>query len=225
MPAVAFASIDVLELLQQRLNDIYRTDGAYDVRDFLITDPRAARRLGEACLLPGTEESLLLAEQDDELAVSLFLSAELLARVEASDPIGRLVAGSLADLWKVVEGISHFNCVVWKATQGRNVSLLELELQAEIDKFVSTTLLAAEQGADELGRNLHRWLFDEVRFHSDLNERQHDRYRSANDYAARYCRGLAGAVARRDGAVLEELRHFYRLPMNDKISHIHARAW
>lgn len=215
----------MLDLLQQRLNDINQTGSGYDVRDFLITDPSAARRLGDATLLPGTEESLLLAERGDELAVSLFLSSELLARVEASDPMGRLDARALADLWKVVEGISHFNCVVWKASQGRAVSLLELELQAEVDKFVSTTQLAAEQGANELARNLHRWLFDDVRFHESLDAREHDRYRSANDYAARFCRGLAEALANRDDSALAELRRFYRLPMTDKISLIHSRAW
>ncbi len=215
----------MLAELQQRLNDIYQTGAAYDVRDFLITDLATARRLGERSMLPGTEETLLLSEQDGELAISLYLSPELLSRLEAQDPMARLQAGGLSDLWKVVEGISHFNCVVWKASQDRAVSLLELELQAEIDKFVSTAQLASEQGDTVLTRNLHRWLFDDVRFCSGLDARGRDRYRSANEYAARFCRGLVSAVTAQDNGVLAELRRFYRLPMTDKISHIHSRAW
>jgi hypothetical protein len=215
----------MLAQLQQRLNHIYQTGAAYDVRDFLITDVATAERLGKSSMLPGTEETLLLAEQGGELAVSLYLSAELLTRLEARDPMARLEAGALADLWKVVEGISHFNYVAWKASQDREVSLFELELQAEIDKFVSTAQLASEQGDADLARNLHRWLFDDVRFCAGLDARQEDRYRSANDYAARFCRGLGVAVAARDDDVLAELRRFYRLPMTDKISHIHSRAW
>jgi hypothetical protein len=219
------AGTEMLEQLQQRLHDIYRVDGGYDVRDFLITDPALAQRLGAKALPAGTEETLLMAERDDELAVSLFLSASLLARLEQNDPLARLEATMLSDLWKVVEGLSHFTCVVWKASQGRAVSLLELELQAEIDKFVSTAQLASEQGESELSRNLHRWLFDEVRFRDDLDAEQRDRYRCANDFAARYCLGLIDAVACREGAAIDELRRFYRLPMAEKVSHIRSRAF
>ncbi len=215
----------MLEQLQRRLRDIYGVDGAYDVRDFLITDPALAERLGAKTLLAGTEESLLMAERGDEIAVSLFLSASLLARLEKLDPLARLEANALSDLWTVVEGLSHFTCVVWKATEGRAVTLFELELQAEIDKFVSTAQLASEQGETNLSRNLHRWLFDEVRFRDDLDAEQRDRYRNANDFAARFCRGMTDVVASRDGAALAELRRFYRLPMTEKISHIRSRAF
>lgn len=215
----------MLEQLQQRLRDIYGVDGAYDVRDFLITDPALAERLGAKTLLAGTEESLLMAERDDEIAVSLFLSASLLARLEKFDPLARLETNALSDLWTVVEGLSHFTCLVWKATEGRAVTLFELELQAEIDKFVSTAQLASEQGETDLSRNLHRWLFDDVRFRDDLDAEQRDRYRNANDFAARFCRGMTDAVASRDGAAIAELRRFYRLPMTEKISHIRSRAF
>ena len=184
-----------------------------------------AERLGAKTLLAGTEESLLMAERDDEIAVSLFLSASLLARLEKCDPLARLETTALSDLWTVVEGLSHFTCVVWKATEGRAVSLFELELQAEIDKFVSTAQLASEQGETGLSRNLHRWLFDEVRFREDLDAAQRDRYRIANDFAARFCHGMTDAIASRDGAAIDELRRFYRLPMTEKISHIRSRVY
>lgn len=215
----------MLEALQSRLSALYRVPEAYDVRDFLITDRAVAAALGSSVLHDGTDETLLFSEQDDELALSLFLDGALLARVEASDPLAALEANALDDLWKVVEGISHFNCVIWKARQGRAVSLLELELQAEIDKFVSTAQLAAEQGKPSLLRNLHRWLFDEVRFRDGLDRDELDRYRSANDFAARFCHRLAGNAAALDAAAVAELRHFFRLPIGDKISHIHAGAF
>ena len=136
----------MISRLQRHLNDIYQVGGGYDVRDYLITDPRLAKCIGQDVMLTDTRETLLMSEDDDGLALSLFLDSELLERLESADPLARLRADLLDDLWQVVEGISHFNCVVWKASQDRNVSLLELELQAEIDKFVSTMLLAASQG-------------------------------------------------------------------------------
>lgn len=215
----------MLAQLQDTLNTIYRTGCVHDVRDFLVTDPKLAQQLGSGTLLKGTDESLLMAQQDNELAVTLYLNQELLQRLETSDPLTRLQTGRLDDLWTVLEGVSHFNYVVWKAAQDREVSLLELELQAEIDKYVGTTRIAARQGDAEMLRSLHRWLFDEVSFRDDLNAEQLDRYRSANDYAGRFCHRLGARLLAGDEQAVSELPAFYRLPMTDKISHIHAGVW
>lgn len=214
----------MLAALQQQLNSIYSVSSNYDVRDFLVTDPLVARALGQQALLDNTDETLLLSERDDELALSLFLDADLLKRLEAADPLNCLHAGLLDDFWKVLEGVSHFNCVVWKASRESEFSLLELELQGEIDKYVCACMLAHEQGDARLAERLHGWLFDKVSFRADLDAEQLDRYRCANDYAARFCHRLASQTVL-DEYTLSELREFYRLPMNAKISHIHGRAW
>ncbi len=215
----------MLRQLQRQLSDIYQVGRTHDVRDFLITDPTLARVIGQDAMLTNTDETLLVSHDDEGLALSLYLDAEMLARLESADPFNALRADSLDDLWKVLEGISHFNYVVWKATQDRTVSLLELELQGEIDKFVATMMLALEQADAELLNRLHGWLFDEVSFHSDLDEEQRDRYRSANDYAARFCHGLRDRLIHDDQTTLSQLREFYRLQMSDKISHIHTQVW
>ncbi len=215
----------MLAELQQKLSDIYQVGRPYDVRDFVITDPTLAKCLGQDAMLANTDEALLVSQDDDGLAVSLFLDGAMLERVESSNPFACLQAESLDDLWKVLEGISHFNCVVWKAAQDRTVTLLELELQGEIDKFVSTMLLAIEQADTSLLSGMHGWLFDNVRFHEGLDDEQLHRYRSANDYAARYCHRIRQQLIDDNSLALSELRHFYRLQMSDKISHIHSQAW
>ena len=215
----------MLETLQQQLSDIYQVGHGYDVRDYLITDPALARVLGEDAMLMNTEETLLVSQDEEGLALSLFLDGDLLGRLESANPLDRLRAELLDDLWKVLEGVSHFNCVAWKAAQDRTVTLLELELQGEIDKFVGTVLLALGQDDAELSRRVHGWLFDDVRYHDELDDEQLDRYRSANDYAARYCHRLRRQLMRNTERTLEELRQFYRLQLSDKISHIHSRAW
>ena len=104
----------MLSSLQQHLNDIYQVDRGYDVRDFLITDPELARSLSQGAMLTNTEETLLVAEDEDGLSLSLFLDNEMLDRLESANPMDRLEPHQLDDLWKVLEGVSHFNCVVWK---------------------------------------------------------------------------------------------------------------
>ena len=215
----------MLAELQQQLSDIYQVGRPYDVRDYVITDPILAKCLGQDSMLANTDETLLLSQDDDGLALSLFLDGAMLERVESTNPLACLRAESLDDLWKVLEGISHFNCVVWKAGQDRTVTLLELDLQGEIDKFVSTMLLAIEQADTDMLNCMHSWLFDNVRFHDGLDDEQLHRYRSANDYAARYCHRLRQQLIDNNPLVLSELRYFYRLQLSDKISHIHTQAW
>ena len=180
----------MISRLQQHLESIYQVSAGYDVRDYLVTDPRIAQCLGGDCVLSDSRETLLMAEAEDGLELSLFLDNDMLERLESADPLNRLRAEQLDDLWQVLEGVSHFNCVVWKASRDRNVSLLELELQAEIDKFVSTMLLALTQGRQDMMNRVHGWLFDEVRFHDELDDQQRARYKAANEYAARFCHSL-----------------------------------
>jgi hypothetical protein len=149
----------------------------------------------------------------------------MLARLHASNPLQELQADQLKDLWTVLEGISHFNYIAWRAHKDRRVSLLELEMQAEVDKFVSTFFLALQQDDDEIADKLHGWLFDNVQFNPHLSSDQRERYTTANNYAARFCHGLRKRLSgdSRDG--LQELRHFYRLSQQEKISHIHAQSY
>jgi hypothetical protein len=215
----------MLDQLQQRLTDIYRVDPGHDIRDFLITDRAVAAALGQGALLRNTDETVLLSEDDDGLALSVYLDRDMLDRLDSSDPLNRLHADQLDDLCKVVEGISHFNYIVWCASRDRSVTLLELELQAEIDKFVSTLLILLEQGDTHMSSRLHELLFDSMRFKAELDDEQRARYEAASDYAGRFCHRIRERLMGGYRDVLPELRHFYRLTQTDKISHIHSRVW
>ena len=98
-------------------------------------------------------------------------------------------------------------------------ALLELELQAEVDKFVATDrLLRAQHGQEPV--SLHRWLFDLPTRDDRLHGAELERYRRANRCAGKYCRRLAPALARDDGAVERALRRYYRLSQTSKLAHI-----
>lgn len=215
----------MLETLQRQHNETYQLDGGHDVRDFLITSPLVAGVIGQSALPAGSGETLFLSQDEHGLGMSLFLDGELLARVERSDPLSGLQPRMLADFCQVLEGISHFNCMAFKAGRDREVSLLELELQGEIDKFVASAQIAVEHGDNECLHKLHGWLFDDVGFHDELDAAAMERYRTANDYAARFCRHLLKRLTQNDSAALEELRMFFRLPIAEKMSLIHGRCW
>lgn len=215
----------MLDQLQDHLNGIYQVDAGYDVRDFLVTDPAIARILGQGSLIRDTQETVLVAQNDDAIELSIFLDERLLSRLENCSPLQKLEAHQLADLWTVLEGLSHFNYLAWSAARDKCVTLLELEMQAEVDKFVSTWLLAQDQNDSGLASRLHGWLFDRVSFNPGLDADQRARYEAANRYAASFCHGLRRRMQNDTRKGFSELRRFYRLTQPEKISHIHTQAY
>ena len=89
----------------------------------------------------------MISEEDGEAEVCLYLERELLDRLAENDPTARLDQHNLADFWTAFEGVSHFTYYAFKATQDRPVTLVEMELQAEVDKFVAIRIAAVRRGA------------------------------------------------------------------------------
>lgn len=213
----------MLAELQNLLVDVYKADCGHQVADYLITDRALADHIGQQPLRKDVEETVLVAASKDGMDLSVYLDEALLSRLAAQGPLCGLKARQFADLATVLEGISHFNYLVWSASRNRPVTLLELELQAEVDKFVVSILLAIKHRDHELARKLHSWLFDKIRFHPSLSRDQRERYAMANDYAARFCHSMLDRIGSESG--LQQLRDFYRLTQSEKISHIHSLAW
>ena len=169
-------------------------------------------------------EKLLLSECEDGLDIALYLDEGVLHRLDAEDPFEEIHDGNLSDLWVLIEGVSHFVYLVWCAVRDREVTLLELELQAEIDKYVTTLFLIQKQRG-KIPSSLHYWLFEKPVFDPRLARLELDRYRQANRFAGKYCRSLEVQFLRRGsrGGLFSELRRFYRLPHHGKIRHIDVR--
>lgn len=207
----------LLANLQDHLSLLYEAPIAHRVTDFLITDARLARALEDGHAPRDNAERLLLRQDEDCLDVSLYIDDDVLASLAGVDPWTRLDRRNLNDFLIALEGVSHFHYLVWSATHARQVTQLELELQAEVDKYVTAAMLREEQGTDDA--DLHETLFEAVSFDPALDAETGARYRTANHYAAKYCRGLARRHRGRhhDPACLNELRRFYRLSQQGKM--------
>ena len=212
----------VLRDLQSLLGRLYDVELPYDVYDFLVTDRRAiAASTNERRAL---DEELLLAETADGAGVALYLDPELLSRLEAADPHRELTENNLADYCTALEGVSHFVYSTYGLERDMPVSLLELETQAEVDKYAITVFLLAEQtGGQSYPAQVHPRLFDRVSFDARLEPDQYERYRTAHALAAHYCRRLERRFVNRGTPKLEamvrELRSFYRLRHAAKLRH------
>ncbi|ABA59426.1 hypothetical protein Noc_2984 [Nitrosococcus oceani ATCC 19707] len=212
-----------LNALQAQLEYIYDVRTYYRVEDFLITDPTLVRRLTEEAAGKGQSvEALLIRQSKNNLDLALYLNQELLTRLVSDNPSELLHDGNLAEFWFVLEGVSHFLYLAWNVGFERTVTQLELELQAEIDKFVLTAALIYRQRGIVDMRLLRRTLFEEIRFRDGLDDIQQQRYQEANRLAARYCGSLEEKYSfiPRNSYLVNELRRFYRMPQSHKIRHI-----
>lgn len=213
----------VLHGLQKLLARLYDVELNYDVYDFLVTDRRALKGGAPVNDARASEEELLLAETQDGAGVALYLDPSVLGRLEGADPVGELTEDNLADYCTALEGVSHFVYSTWRLGGDSPVSLLELETQAEVDKYAVTVFLLAGQQGGGYPAQVHARLFDRVSFDARLEPDQYHRYRTAHRCAAHYCRRLEHRFVSRGEARIEalvrELRKFYRLGSTAKLRH------
>lgn len=212
----------LLATLQDHLSCLYEAPIEHRVADFLVTDARMAHALEESEQDHGNSERLLVRECEDALDISLYIDAEILASLAACNPYTCLDERNLNDFLIALEGVSHFHYLVWNAVHARQVTQLELELQAEVDKYITATLLLRQQGVIDDNEEFHGRFFTAVSYAADDNCALGQRYRAANHYAAKYCRDLNRRypAQHEQPMFVNELRRFYRLSQNEKIRSI-----
>ena len=188
--------------VQCALERLYRLDRVVSVETFV--------RSADA----GEREAVLLREDPDgDLEVSVRLPA-------LPDPPEPHL--ELDTLCQVIEGVSHFVYLVERARIGRAATQLELELQAEVDKWV---VLAASIHSFDARRSatLRAHLYEDFAFlHDDSSEAGRElteRYRVANDVAHRFVRRLERDYIghARFGELRAELRLFFQIGQEGKL--------
>lgn len=179
-----------LRRIQRQLERFYALERAPSVTRFV--------RDGDA----GSREVMFVREHAGELEIALVLPPE-----SRQIPEG----GTLSDVWlQVAEGVSHFIYLAERARMDLPVTQLELELQAEVDKFV----LSLELSSDSPAR-LHARMFDSPHFLDEENTETGERYRLAHQLAARF---VSRVFVANDGErARERLRSFYRAGQTEKI--------
>jgi hypothetical protein len=179
-----------LRRIQRRLEGYYALEHAPNVTRFI--------REGDL----GSREVVLVRESNDELEIAVVLPPE-----SRQIPTG----GALSDVWlQVVEGVSHFIYLAERARMHLPVTQLELELQAEVDKFV----LCLESSSESAQRLLDR-MFDSPRFLDAEGTEAGERYRLAHHLAARFAARVI--VANDLARAQQKLRSFYRAGQTEKI--------
>jgi hypothetical protein len=211
---VARGRTDALAAVQRGLEKMYRVETGLHVEDFVVGEE--FRNAVSPVRRP--REQLLVCEDSGEMSIALFVDARAVDNLAAQHPSNGLGNHNVEDFLLALEGVSHFVYTVVCAQRDRQVSALELEVQAEVDKYV-TCLLHTEvsHSASEYWRQR---LFVSPEYCADLDDEEQSRYRVANDNALRYTGFLQRTfvAARKIPEMLAELRRFYRRGLSDKLA-------
>lgn len=200
--------------LQAELETIYRVEAPLSAADCMLD-----RAAWESLSASGAPEELLVVEGEEGLEVGLYLEASVLGAL--SRPSAAWTHRRLSAHCQAVEGVSHFLYLAHRASASRPVSLLELELQAEIDKFATVLLRLWMEGRRHAASPLRSLLFERVSYRPNLAPEARARYEKANLLAGLYCRFLEARYVVADSleGLLADLRRMYRLGAGEKLSY------
>ena len=187
--------------VQRALETLYQLDRVADVSAFVTPGGN------------GEREALLIREDEDG-TVEMALRLPALARSEfdvSSD-------ADLDPLCQIIEGVSHFVYLAERARGDREATQLEMELQAEVDKYV--ILASSLRKLDErTSARLRARLYEAVSFAHAEGTELGDRYRMANALAGRFVFRLERVYlrAQRFRELHRELRRFFRMGQEEKL--------
>ncbi|HEY5906733.1 MAG TPA: hypothetical protein VIZ31_01750 [Vicinamibacteria bacterium] len=201
--------------VQRRLESLYALPAEAPVTEFVLGPQEAAS-------LPGGGSRTLLRQEGDAVALGVVFEEEVPHRLRSQDPRVSLTHGNLGPLCTLTEEVSHFLYLLFCARSSRTVTELELELQGEVDKYLTAAFFLSLQNEGAVSTGLRRLLFREYHLAEGLSEEQAERYRKASRLAFDYCGYLEAEYLRpqRLPDLLRESRRFYRLGQRDKLERI-----
>ncbi len=201
--------------LQRRLEALYAVAPQAPVTEFVIPHEEAGG-------YPGGGSRTLVRDEGGSISVGVVFDEATARGLCERDPRVRLDSGNLSPFAIATEEVSHFVYVMFCAGAERSVTQLELELQAEVDKYLTAVALLSLQNDGLLTKGLRQALFRRYRLVDGLSPERAERYRAASQLADRYCGWLEARFLRsgRFPDLAREARRFYRLGQTEKLVRI-----
>jgi hypothetical protein len=204
--------------VQRRLEVLYALEHQAPVTEFLIPVEHAQD-------YPGGGSRTLVTQRGDDVSLGVVLEDSVRTRLAAADPRVHLDRENLDPFCVAAEEVSHFVYLFFCAQAARQVTQLELELQGEVDKYLSSVFLLCLQNEGAVSPLLRELLFRHYHLAAHVTDEEgRERYHRASDLAYRYCGYLESRFLRpsRLQELAREARRFYRLGQRDKLERIAA---
>lgn len=164
----------------------------------------------------GAGARLLVRDSGSGVRACIYYPDAMIRCLEDNPPQRGLDEDNIDAFAVLVEELDHLLVAAERAQAGRGVSLLELEVQANVSKDLVLSRFLARRGS-RLDKNRRAWLryhlFD-ARTYCDDDPAVRDRYNEASRMALRFLRSLEQLpVVRR----VETLRRFHRASLAGKL--------
>jgi hypothetical protein len=203
----------MLDAIHRLLAELYDVTPIESLDRFVCGPKLLTALAGQAAV--ERREVLLVVENEQGVHVGLYLDPKVLDALKRGAP-------SFDALCLATEGVSHFLYLSFREKNSDQVSQLELELQAEVDKYAAGLLAGNGVGAIQArSRALRERLFATARFIDAPDTEAGERYRVAHQAAARYAARLEARFVTpgRLEDLSVELRRFYRMGARAKLEH------
>ena len=207
--------LGLLDDVQRRIEAVYGLEPQEPVAEYVIPH-------GEAAEYPGDGSRTLVRQEGDELRVAVVFEESVARRLSEADPRVRLDADNLGPFATLTEEVSHFVYLMFCAQAERSITQLELELQGEVDKYLTSLAFLSLQNEGAVSPKLREALFRRYRLADKVTPESAERYHAASRLADRYCGWLEKHYVRsgRAAELTREARRFYRLGQGEKLERI-----
>lgn len=211
----------LLESVQGLLERTYRMSPLSGIARFVVGDVGYRRFYGGVDALAGPASAahgarVLVRETGDGVRASLYLPDDLVRALEASPPQRGLNDSNVDAFATLVEETDHLLCIAERTAERREVSCFELELHADVSKYLVLSRFLSPR-RDRVGERRKIWLkwhlFEKARF-DDEDPVVRRRYHDASRWAMRLLRALE---RRRAAERVELLRRFHAASASAKL--------
>lgn len=168
-------SLKTLEHIQNSLSTITGFQNPLSVAEFIVSSE---------------QNSFLIKESADGADVMICLKPDLIEKISQMKLPKDFQLDLMPDLSIAIEELSHFNTYCSRALKEHEVSAIELEVQAEVDKFGLMLDWAYTKNEEHLREKIFSILFDDFKLGGWVPQSEYSRYEDAHLIARNFCRGL-----------------------------------
>jgi len=188
-----------VSLIENHLRTFYPIDHAISANDYIL-DPYFSHDA-----VNNKRAAVVSIECEEGFQnIGIYFSQSLIEQHTRVTPQNLVTTMSLDSHCAIIEEISHFHLLAHRTQYDQPVTRLELETQAEIDKFLICATMLLEQTGDAHFHSLARCLYDNGLI-TDLAHRTI--YEDANRFAANFwLNRIRGISSNTDLRSLRELR-------------------
>jgi hypothetical protein len=130
----------IVSAVEQDIADFYGFAPQHRAIDHLIPEDLIAPLTQPTADASPDRAAVYFAESEESFEIGIHFDTEIREKLTTEDPAYSLSNANLDAFCVLVEELSHFHMLINRLDSRRQVSLLQLELQAEIDKLLFSGL-------------------------------------------------------------------------------------